>query len=176
MAVSLIPGRRLASDPGRAAVLGRVAEVAHEFHELDGRRIRVDIFDGRSRTVGVAFPEEATPKIAFHRRILRSRELSGVIAHELTHLIQRPRGPCPNGERACDLFALARCGSRFPSPPAYLAVPRGTRERWPFWAPLATVLAREALRERDAGRRQYVRWWEESFGRAVTRTRLGTSS
>jgi hypothetical protein len=166
----------LAAYPGGDALLGRVAEVAREFSELDGRRIRVDVYDGRSRTVGVAYPEEPTPKIAFHRRILRSRELAGVIAHELTHLIQRPRGPCPNGERACDLFALARCGSRFPSPPAYLTVPRGTRAEWPFWAPLATVLAREALRERDRGRRQYVRWWEESFGHAVARTRAGTAS
>jgi hypothetical protein len=176
VAVALVPGRRLATDPGRDALLGRVAEVASQFAELDGRRIRVDIYDGRTRAVGVAFPEESTPKIALHRRVLRSRELAGIIAHELTHLIQRPRGPCPNGERACDVFALARCGSRFPSPPSYLALPPGTREHWPFWAPLATLLAREALRERAAGRRQYVRWWEEAFGRAVARARAPASA
>ncbi|MCI4350912.1 MAG: hypothetical protein L3K15_05305 [Thermoplasmata archaeon] len=176
MAVHLVPGHRLATDPGRDALLGRVAEVATAFTELDGQRIRVDIYDGRSRTVGVAFPEQATPKIALHRRLLRSSELAGVIAHELTHLIQRPRGPCPNGERACDLFALARCGSQFPNPPAYLALPAGTRENWRFWAPLATILAREALQERSQGRRQYVRWWEESFRAAVRHARHPTTA
>ena len=79
------------------------------------------------------------------------------------HLLQWPLHQVPNGERACDLFVLARFGTRFQGPPYYLQVPRRARNDWESWAALASNLARQALEERRHGRRQYLRWWEDEF-------------
>ncbi|HZY69429.1 MAG TPA: hypothetical protein VFF67_00415 [Thermoplasmata archaeon] len=171
MAAALVPGRRLRAEPRAPQLLDAVARVAGAFTELDGTTIRVDLLGPASRADGMAFPEQRPPRIAFPRRMVGAPELGGVIAHELTHLLQRPRGPYPNGERACDLFSLARCGTRFPAAPSYLRVPPGTRDHWTHWAPLATVLARRAVAERDGGVRRYIRWWEGEFARSVAAAR-----
>jgi hypothetical protein len=111
--------------------------------------------------------------IAFNPRHALEDTFESTVAHELTHLLQWPRQDVPNGERACDLFSLARCGDRFVGPPGYLRLPPGARGEWPFWAPLATGWARAALYERSRGRRQYVVWWEDEFAQAVRRARAG---
>ena len=97
---------------------------------------------------------------------LNPRALSlHTIAHELTHLMQAD-GRVPGGERACDLFALARHPSLNDSRPNYLDIPddlfdeRGyyTRTGWPT---VLYVSARRAIDERASGRRTYIRWFEE---------------
>jgi hypothetical protein len=164
MGVDLSPSRRLQRWPRAPELLGVVAQVAEAFPELSGLRIRVDLLPPGSRRLGTASILERPPRVAFHPRLVEHpQELAATAAHEFMHLLQWPLHQVPNGERACDLYVLARFGTRFQGPPYYLHVPRKTRDHWESWAPLASDLARRALEERRNGRRQYLRWWEDEF-------------
>lgn len=86
------------------------------------------------------------------------------IAHELTHLLQA-RGAVPRGERACDLFALARSPSLVDAAPQYLDLPSAWRGPGPLPARRAVALheaARRAVAAREAGRRDYLRAFEQA--------------
>ncbi len=87
------------------------------------------------------------------------------IAHELMHLAQFNSEGIPAGERATDIFALARLPPRFiDESPTYLVVSDGPRESWkPEHAALAHELAIKAVRLRDDGLRNYAVWWEDEF-------------
>ena len=87
------------------------------------------------------------------------------IAHELMHLVQFNSDSVPGGERACDVYALARLPPRYiDESPTYLVVPRGRRGRWTAAdARMAHVLAREAIRRRSGGLKRYATWWEREF-------------
>src|SRR5881628_1032428 len=80
------------------------------------------------------------------------------IAHELTHLLQA-RGLVPRGERACDLWALARSPLIVDAPPGYLRLPGELRRRRslePRDAALLHRAARRALEARARGERGYL--------------------
>ena len=87
------------------------------------------------------------------------------IAHELTHLLQA-RGLVPRGERACDLWALARTPLVIDSAPGYLKLPRALRKRnlSSEEAALLCDTARRAIESRIAGDRRYLRRFEEELG------------
>jgi hypothetical protein len=87
------------------------------------------------------------------------------IAHELMHLAQFNSHGIPGGERAIDVYALARLPPRFvDESPSYLVVPDGPREIWkPEHAKLAHELARKAIALRDKGLKNYAVWWESEF-------------
>jgi len=89
------------------------------------------------------------------------------IAHEFTHLLQA-RGEVPRGERACDLWALARSPLLVDSPPGYLKLPRGLQRRRqvsPRDAKLLSERARAAIAARDAGDRRYLARFEREVAR-----------
>ncbi len=89
------------------------------------------------------------------------------IAHELMHLAQFNSNGIPGGERAIDVYALARLPPRFvDESPSYLVVPDGPREIWkPEHAKLAHELARKAIALRGKGLKNYAVWWESEFER-----------
>lgn len=93
------------------------------------------------------------------------------LAHELMHLAQFNSKDMPSGERACDVHALARVPPRFiDDSPSYLVVPRGARGGWSReHARLAHETAKEALRRRGKGLRNYASWWEREFEERVNR-------
>jgi hypothetical protein len=176
MVADLAPTRRLLLWRPVGPLMEALHEVATEFPELSGMRIRVDRLPPFSARLGTASIFERPPRLAFHPGLVRDPDaLRATAAHEFTHLLQWPLRTVPGGERACDLYALARCGSRFPGPPGYLRLPPRTREKWGRWAPVAQELARAALEERGRGRRQYLRWWEERF-RTRTQWEIGGST
>ncbi len=164
MGIDLTPTRRLQAWPRATELLDVIARVAEAFPELSGLRVRVDLLPSGSRRLGTASILERPPRVAFHPRLAgHPRELAATAAHEFMHLVQWPLHQVPNGERACELYVLARFGTRFQGAPYYLHIPRKAREDWESWAPVATELARQALEERRQGRRQYLRWWEDEF-------------
>lgn len=91
------------------------------------------------------------------------------VAHELMHLVQFKSKDIPSGERACDVYALARIPPELiDESPTYLVVPRGRRGRWTATdAEMAHDLAVEALQKRAQGLRRYASWWEQEFERRV---------
>ena len=127
------------------------------FPELDGITVRV----GLVRKPGVLGWGSLHPD---HPGIwVRPRRLYAfTIAHEFTHLLQA-RGQVPRGERACDLWALARSPLLVDTPPGYLRVPveiRGLRRLPARDAALLHRAAADALRAREAGERNYLRRFE----------------
>ena len=89
------------------------------------------------------------------------------LGHELMHLAQFNSKGIPSGERACDVYALARLPPKLiDEPPTYLIVPPGIRKRWHEngrYAKLAHDLAIEAIIKRRAGLRRYASWWDDEF-------------
>src|SRR5262245_50312206 len=87
------------------------------------------------------------------------------IAHEFTHLLQA-RGLVPMGERACDLYALARSPLLIDQPPGYLKMPREARYLKQLDHPQAKLLhdtARRAIEARAGGDRRYLQRFEREI-------------
>ncbi|MFQ5512209.1 MAG: hypothetical protein ACE5EO_10200 [Candidatus Krumholzibacteriia bacterium] len=88
------------------------------------------------------------------------------IAHEFVHLLQGAAG-VPAGERACDLFSLARDWTLNDSVPCYVRVPAQFQDMWGNIAPrnaqLICDVARRAVELRGAGLRTYVAHFEKTL-------------
>jgi hypothetical protein len=137
------------------------------FPELDAGEFELDLLPSSSWLLGLAEHDRDPPRIRLRPARPTNPSLTYTIPHELTHLLQRPVGLVPGGERACDLHALARAGDRFLVPPGYLRVPRTARADWGRWALPTALLAQEALRRRENGTRTYIVWWEKALGGLV---------
>jgi hypothetical protein len=142
----------------RERILERLEFVRRFFPELEDCTVRV----GLARKPGVLGWGSLDPDDP--GVWIRPRSLAYfTIAHELTHLLQA-RGLVPTGERACDLWALARSPMIVDSPPSYLRLPRELRERSRLSFALAVRLcdlARLALAARDRGDRTYLQSFEK---------------
>ena len=130
------------------------------FPELDGVTVRV----GLARKPGVLGWGSLDPERP--GVWVRPRRLSTfVIAHEFVHLLQA-RGLVPGGERACDLWALARSPLLVDEPPTYLRLPRALRVLRRLPAAEAARLHRAACRALEArarGERTYLRRFEREI-------------
>jgi hypothetical protein len=144
-------------------------EILPFFPELDGHPVELRL--SRSRRAAGYFSRPRlpgkNPLIYILRGVARGdpMELRKVLSHELGHHLQYVEGSWPNGEKACDLIWLSRCGSRFPRPPVYLSLGR-IRDDWPYYAASGERLAREAWDLRSRGLRNYISWWESEIRRA----------
>jgi len=150
--------------PHRARIQERLEFVRAFFPELDGVTVRV----GLVRKPGVLGWGSLDPD---HPGVwVRPRRLEAfTIAHELTHLLQA-RGLVPRGERACDLWALARSPLLVDAPPGYLRLPAALRRMRVLAPGDAAMLHREACRAivaRGSGRRDYLRRFELEVERVV---------
>jgi hypothetical protein len=137
------------------------------FPELDGTTVRV----GLARKRGVLGWGSLHPD---HPGIwVRPRRLDAfTIAHEFTHLLQA-RGLVPRGERACDLWALARSPLLVDTPPGYLHLPVELRRQRLLRPRDSTLLHRAALRALEArarGKRGYLRHFERDIEDALRGT------
>ncbi|MBI5709022.1 MAG: hypothetical protein HZC42_01785 [Candidatus Eisenbacteria bacterium] len=145
--------RLVERSPHRGRILERVEFVRRFFPEIEGWTVRVGLAQKRG-VLGWGSLDPEKPGIW-----VRPRRLSYfTIAHELTHLLQA-RGLVPRGERACDLWALARSPLLNDKPPGYLRVPPVLRRRGRLETRLAKLLcetARGAIAARDAGDRRYL--------------------
>lgn len=91
------------------------------------------------------------------------------IAHEMMHLAQFNEDRIPGGERATDIFALARLPTELiDDSPSYLVITQDIRDDWSDrHSKLAHELARESVRLRNNGLRKYASWWEDEFERRI---------
>jgi hypothetical protein len=96
------------------------------------------------------------------------------IAHELMHVVQFNSHGMPGGERACDIFALARLPPRFiDESPTYLFVPPGARAAWrKSDAELAHALAELAVKKWVECDESYESYWEDEFERRYKAVQL----
>ncbi len=139
-------------------VMRRVDYVRRFFPELDGETITVGLTRAAS---GMAIPGGT-------RIWLNPSRLSyHTIAHELIHLLQTRDLGIPSGERACDVFSLARHWTLNDERPTYVRVPvhladeRGrlsaATSKWIY------DVAVEALARRAAGWRRYIAFFEDAM-------------
>jgi len=91
------------------------------------------------------------------------------LAHELMHLAQFNSHGIPGGERACDVFGLARVPPEFiDESPTFLVVPDCVRDDWTSReAELAHELAKRAIELRESGLKNYAVWWEDEFEKII---------
>ena len=156
----------------------------HLMHEVEKRirrlqpyfpEMRKKITIGLTRSYdGLAFQsDEGTVKLMLDVRRARNGDYRAptywTLAHELMHLAQFNTKDIPAGERACDLYALARLPPRFvDDSPSYLVIPGRIRKSWnEGHAKVAHRLAVRALDEREKGLRNYIRWWEGRFEETI---------
>lgn len=149
--------RLVERSPHAARIRERIDFVRAFFPELDGVTVRVGLALKRG-VLGWGSLDPEQPGIW-----VRPRRLDHfTIAHELTHLLQA-RGLVPLGERACDLWALARSPLIADHPPGYLRLPLAVRRRRRLTPQQATVLvqlARAAIAAREQGNRRYLKAFE----------------
>ena len=147
---------------------GRIRErldfVRAFYPELDGITVRVGLAQ-KPGVLGWGSLDPDQPGVW-----VRPRRLDHfTIAHEFTHLLQA-RGLVPRGERACDLWALARTPLVVDHPPSYLRLPgwlRRKRQLTTAQATLLSALAREAIAAREAGDRCYLKRFEQEAARRL---------
>src|SRR2546427_7738638 len=145
------------------------------FPELDGLDFEMDLLPYSSRYLGLTDHDRSPPRVRLRPARPTNPSLTYTIPHELTHLLQRPAGFAPMGERSCDVYAMARAGTHMLVPPGYVRVPMAAREDWRRWNASAAALARDAIRQRDEGLRTYIAWWEAAF-RGLVRALSGPGS
>lgn len=149
--------RLVLRSPHLARLRERTEFVRRFFPELDGITIRLGLAQ-KPGVLGWGSLDPDRPGIWVRPRRLEYF----TIAHELTHLLQA-RGEVPRGERACDLWALARSSLLIDSPPGYLRLPLRIRRQRPLNATDAGFLcdaARRAIEFRSAGDRRYLQRFE----------------
>ena len=150
------------ASPHRARICERIDFVRRFFPELDGITVRVGMALKRG-VLGWGSLDPERPGVWVRPRRLEYF----TIAHEFTHLLQA-RGVVPHGERACDLWALARSPLLVDSPPGYLRLPRAIarkRQVSPADAALLTERARVAIAAREKGDRRYLARFEREVAR-----------
>jgi hypothetical protein len=144
----------------RNDVLRRVDYVRRFFPELEGETI----------TVGLTRAASGMAVIGGSRIWLNPSRLSyHTIAHELIHLLQMRNLGIPAGERACDVFSMARHWTLNDDRPSYVRVPLvfADGRNPPSEAAARTLfaVANEALARRNSGQRQYIAFFEREIER-----------
>lgn len=149
--------RLVLQSPHFARIRGRVEFVRMFFPEIATLTVRVGLVKRRG-VLGWGSLDPDQPGIWVRPRRLEHF----TIAHELTHLLQA-RGLVPRGERACDLWALARSPLLVDHPPGYLDLPldlRRLRRLEPAHAKLLHAAACRAIEARERGDRRYIKGFE----------------
>jgi hypothetical protein len=89
-------------------------------------------------------------------------EVGATLAHELTHAFHSKFKSIPGGEKATDVFMLARVPLKYLQHPCYLEV---TKEPFEMYPERIQELAKQAIVKRDSGLRQYIRWFEDEVNK-----------
>jgi hypothetical protein len=155
--------RLVERSPHMARIRERLEFVRSFFPELDGITVRVGLVL-KPGVLGWGSLDPDQPGIWVRPRRIETF----TVAHEFVHLLQA-RDLVPRGERACDLWALARSPLLVDHAPGYLKLPMTVRRAKPLGTETAvalTRLAREAIAAREAGDRRYLLRFERAAAEA----------
>ena len=137
----------------------KIQHTLEQFPELEPHTLKVGLVMNH-RVHGNADARDMTIR-------LNTREKSGMtyftIAHELTHLLQKPGlGTVPNGEVQCDIYALARSPLFVDDMPTYLPGLRCKKRTWLHHATAVRDLCIQAIDIRKT-RRTYIAWLSQAI-------------
>ena len=154
--------RLAARSPHHARIVEHLEFARRFFPELSGITIHVGLALKRG-VLGWGSMDPERPGIWVRPR----RLYLFTIAHEFTHLLQA-RDLVPRGERACDLYALARTPLLIDHAPSYLKLPRSLRTTrvTTAQAHLLCDVARRALAAKAEGDRRYLLRFEREIAEA----------
>jgi hypothetical protein len=165
--------RLVLASPHARRIRERLEFVRGFFPELDAVTVRV----GLARKPGVLGWGSLDPDAP--GVWVRPRRLDHfTIAHELTHLLQA-RGLVPRGERACDLWALARSALLVDAAPSYLRLPRDLARLRRLDTATSSMLhdaARRAIDARGRGDRAYLKRFEREVAATWRASRAGRAA
>lgn len=139
----------------------RIDYILDFFPELDGETIKV----GKTRSGGQYIYDISSKNDFEYIRLDPSVRLY-TIAHELTHALQWRNEDIPHGERSCDIWTLARSSeyiditSRIGT---YVTIPNRMVENIDDWKEIISEVAKDAIKKREQGKRQYIVWFEEKL-------------
>jgi hypothetical protein len=156
--------RLVERSPHRRRIIERLEFVRRFFPEMNGTTIHVGLAQKRG-VLGWGSLDPEHPGVW-----VRPRQTAYfTIAHEFTHLLQARR-LVPGGERACDLWALARSPLLIDEPPGYLRLPRALRARRSLAPGEPSMLhgaACRAIEARARGDRRYLLGFEREVAAAL---------
>ena len=141
----------------RAEFHSKLTETLTKFPELDADLVTVGVTTSSTANAQILLADQI--KIGYNPSV---EPFFFVMGHELTHFTQR-LGNVPNGERACDVWTIARDDLFLDWCPHYLTIKRHIRDNWHIFARGARALCIEAIKQRENGRRQYIVWLEKEI-------------
>lgn len=128
----------------------KVLHVYSLFPELQGHEISCGFIKKGSYLLGTAKNWARPRQIALQAGVGRM-----TIAHELTHLLQGDG--VPHGEKACDIWALARLPKEMLDERPYYLLRHWYLERWLRNRAQAKALCEQAIEVRKV-QRNYIKW------------------
>jgi hypothetical protein len=128
----------------------KILNVYSLFPELQGNEITCGLIRKGSHLLGTAKSWASPKQIALQPNVGRM-----TIAHELTHLLQG--NGVPHGEKACDIWALARLPHDMLDERPYYLLRHWYLERWLRNRAQAKALCEQAIEVRRV-QRNYIKW------------------
>jgi len=152
-------------------LMQRIRRTLEQFPELEGHTL----------TVGLVMKSNVHGNADSRNMVIRlnTRQRSGMtyftIAHEFTHLLQKPGlGTVPNGEIQCDIFTLARSSLFIDDMPTYLPGLRCGKRTWKHHAPAVRELCIKAIEIRSV-KRTYIAWLNQAIRQYFDHQALDTA-
>lgn len=130
----------------------RVLHVYSLFPELKDDEIKCGYIRRGTRLLGTARGWTTPKQISLQPNVGRL-----TIAHELTHLLQGENG-VPHGEKACDIWAVARLPAEMLDEQPYYLLRHWHRERWLCNRAQAKALCEQAIIDVRRTERNYIKW------------------
>lgn len=134
----------------------RILQVHSLFPELQEREIKCGFIRKGSVLAGSAISWARPQRIAF-----QSSASSTTIAHELVHLVQGNK-IIPHGEKACDIWALARLPVEMIDERPYYLLGHWSTSRWMRHKESVRQLCIRAIEVRNKDR-AYIKWLSGRF-------------
>ncbi len=158
--IKVIPTEPMSKHENTPQIISDVKRVAKYFPELKGKTLILGyVSNGEGRAIKRLMKIGLDPKTKIYS--------NNLIGHELTHLIQGNNG-IPNGEKACDLWTMARHPCLNDKPPHYLFLGWTIRDNWEKYKDLVRQKAIESIERRKTGQRHYIKWFEKEMEKCIT--------
>ena len=132
-------------------VVSMVSRSINEFPELSNRRITIGLTRAYDGSAGLG-----SSVIRLNPKNLRFF----TVGHELTHLLQG--NGIPFGEKARDIYTIARSSLFLDAPPGYLRISRNVERSWNDYSNSVQEFCRRAIEYRKS-HRKYIMWLEANL-------------
>jgi hypothetical protein len=155
---NIIIGKSLINTPSRIQnkLILMLNKSLNKFPELNDKKIILGITYANDGNAVMDYEKDA-----FTIRLNPRRVTYFTIGHELTHFLQFLQ-LVPSGEKASDIFTLAKSRLFLDEPPSYLRIPKRLQDYWEENSSTIHTLSKDALEYRKENR-NYIKWFENKL-------------